>query len=155
MFMKRDETVCFNIKHAWHAISRMYNEQGQAHDLSASIGYVLLNIDMHHGTPATKIGPIIGMEPKSLSRMLKSLEKDKLVYKEQDENDKRLFKIFLTEKGKEKRELARRAVKKFNQQIREEISGQKLEIFFEVMQKINNILDQKKSKLLFSHEQKN
>ncbi|MFL5728281.1 MAG: MarR family winged helix-turn-helix transcriptional regulator, partial [Cytophagaceae bacterium] len=82
---------------------------------------------------------------KSLSRMLKSLEKEKMIYKEQDSNDKRLFRIFLTDKGKEKRELARKAVKKFNQQIREEIPGQKLEIFFEVMQKINNILDQKKN----------
>jgi DNA-binding MarR family transcriptional regulator len=143
--MKRDETICFNIKTAWHAISRMYNDQGQVHDLSASVGYVLLNIDIQQGTPATKIGPMIGMEAKSLSRMLKSLEKEKLVYKEQDENDKRLFRIFLTDKGKEKRELARKAVKKFNQQIREAIPGQKLEIFFEVMQKINNILDQKKT----------
>jgi MarR family transcriptional regulator, organic hydroperoxide resistance regulator len=123
----------------------MYNEQGQEYELSASIGYVLLNIDIQNGTPATKIGPSIGMEPKSLSRMLKSLEKDKLIFKEQDENDKRLFRIFLTAKGKEKRELARKAVKKFNQQIREEIPGQKLEIFFEVMQKINNILDQKRN----------
>jgi MarR family transcriptional regulator, organic hydroperoxide resistance regulator len=143
--MKRNETVCFNIKTSWHAIARMYNEQGQEYELSASIGYVLLNIDIQNGTPATKIGPSIGMEPKSLSRMLKSLEKDKLIFKEQDENDKRLFRIFLTAKGKEKRELARKAVKKFNQQIREEIPGQKLEIFFEVMQKINNILDQKRN----------
>jgi MarR family transcriptional regulator, organic hydroperoxide resistance regulator len=143
--MKRDETICFNIKTAWHAISRMYNEQGHIHDLSASIGYVLLNIDTQHGTPATRIGPMIGMEAKSLSRMLKSLEKDKLIYKEQDEKDKRLSKIFLTEKGKAKRELARKAVKKFNQQIREAIPGQKLDIFFEVMQKINNILDHKKT----------
>jgi DNA-binding MarR family transcriptional regulator len=143
--MKRQETICFNIKTAWHAISRMYNEQGNEHQVSASIGYVLLNIDIQHGTPATRIGPMIGMEAKSLSRMLKSLEKDRIIYKEQDENDKRLVRIFLTEKGKEKRELARKAVKKFNQEIREAIPSQKLEIFFEVMQKINNILDQKKT----------
>jgi MarR family transcriptional regulator, organic hydroperoxide resistance regulator len=145
IIMKREETVCFNIKTAWHAISRMYNEQGQIHELSASVGYVLLSIDIQYGTPATKIGPMIGMEPKSLSRMLNSLEKDEMIYKEQDEKDKRLSKIFLTDKGKAKRELARKAVKKFNRQIREEISGQKLAIFFEVMQKINNILDQKRN----------
>ncbi|MFL5728587.1 MAG: MarR family transcriptional regulator, partial [Cytophagaceae bacterium] len=60
--MKRHETICFNIKTAWHAISRMYNDQGQVHDLSTSVGYVLLNIDIQNGTPATRIGPMIGME---------------------------------------------------------------------------------------------
>jgi DNA-binding MarR family transcriptional regulator len=143
-FMKRNQTVCFNIKTSWHAISRMYNELGQRYDLTTAAGYVLLNIDVS-GTPATRIGPILGMESRSLSRMLKSLEENDLIYRQQDERDKRLFKIFLTEKGKEKRELAKKAVKKFNNAVREHVSDHKLEIFFEVIEKINSIVDQKKN----------
>ena len=51
--MKREETVDFNIKAAWHAISRMYNQEAIKHDITTSIGFVLLNIDMDHGIPAT------------------------------------------------------------------------------------------------------
>src|SRR4051812_47624991 len=105
--MKRKKTACFTIKASWHAISRLYNEQAVQHGLSASMGYVLLNLDEENGTPATKIGPLIGTESRSLTRMLKSLEENGLVFKKQDQADKRLVKIFLTEKGKEKREVAK------------------------------------------------
>ena len=142
--MKRNQTVCFNIKTSWHAISRMYNEYGQGYGLTTSMGYVLLNIDVN-GTPATKIGPLLGMESRSLSRMLKSLEENDLIYRRQDEKDKRLYKIFLTEKGREKRELAKKVVKKFNNVVRDQVSEHKLGIFFEVIEKINNIIDQKKN----------
>ena len=142
--MKRNQTVCFNIKASWHAISRMYNEYGQDYGVSASVGYVLLNIDVN-GTPATKIGPLLGMESRSLSRMLKSLEENDLIYRKQDEKDKRLYKIFLTEKGREKREMAKKVVKKFNNAVREQVSDHKLEIFFEVIEKINSLIDQKKN----------
>jgi MarR family transcriptional regulator, organic hydroperoxide resistance regulator len=142
--MKHNQTVCFNIKTSWHAISRMYNECGQKFGITTAMGYVLLNIDIN-GTPATRIGPILGMESRSLSRMLKSLEENDLIYRKQDEQDKRLYKIFLTEKGKDKRELAKKIVKKFNNAVREQVSDHKLDIFFEVIEKINNIIDQKKN----------
>jgi hypothetical protein len=53
--MKASETVCYNIKTAWHSIFRMYNAAGLKHDITTSIGFVLLNIDSREGTPATKI----------------------------------------------------------------------------------------------------
>jgi DNA-binding MarR family transcriptional regulator len=121
----------------------MYNEEAAKHGLSASIGYVLLNIDEEHGTPATKIGPQIGMESRSLTRMLKSLEETGLIERKADDKDKRLVKICLTAKGKEKKELAKIVVKKFNNVVKEEISTEKLAIFFEVVEKINKIIEQK------------
>ncbi len=58
--MKPEETVDYNIKVAWHAISRMYNTQAAQNDITTSIGFVLLNIDQEKGTPATKIAPPAG-----------------------------------------------------------------------------------------------
>ena len=59
--MKPEETVDYNIKVAWHAISRMYNTQAARYDITTSIGFVLLNIDQELGTPATKIAPLLGL----------------------------------------------------------------------------------------------
>jgi DNA-binding MarR family transcriptional regulator len=141
--MKQKKTVCSSIKTSWHAIARLYNEQAAKHGLTASIGYVLLNLDIEHGTPATKIGPLIGTESRSLTRLLKSLEENGLIYKAQDQKDKRLIKIFLTEKGIAKREIARQVVKKFNNLLHELIPQEKLKAFFEVMDKINEVIEQK------------
>ncbi|MCX7744053.1 MAG: MarR family transcriptional regulator [Flavobacteriales bacterium] len=137
----REQTVDFQIKSAWHSINRMYNQQAVQYDLTTSIGFVLLNIDSKNGTPATKIAPLLGMEPRSLSRMLKSLEEKGLIFRKTDAKDKRFVKIYLTELGKEKKDIAKKTVKRFNQVIKNEIPEEKLEVFFEVLANIHSIIE--------------
>lgn len=119
----------------------MYNQQAVRYDLTTSIGFVLLNIDSKNGTPATKIAPLLGMEPRSLSRMLKSLEEKGLIYRKTDAKDKRFVKIYLTELGKEKKDIAKKTVKRFNQVIKNEIPEEKLQVFFEVLGNIHSIIE--------------
>ncbi|UBM57700.1 MarR family transcriptional regulator [Marinilongibacter aquaticus] len=140
--MKKEETIDFHIKWTWHAISRMYNVYAGQNDMTMSIGYVLLNIDLEHGTPATKIGPSIGMEPRSLTRMLKSLEERGWIYRETDEKDKRFVKVFLTDLGKRKRTFARDGVISFNKVLQEAIPKDKLDVFFEVIDQIKDLVDE-------------
>jgi DNA-binding MarR family transcriptional regulator len=139
--MKREDTVDFHIRSAWHAIARMYNQQASQYDATMSVGFALLVIDNEEGTPATKIAPMMGLEVRSLTRILKSLEDKKLITRVSDKNDKRSVRICLTKKGKEKRELAKETVVKFNEAVREEISESKLDTFFEVIQEINRLVD--------------
>ena len=139
--MKREETVDYNIKGLWHGISRMYNQYGLEYDITASTGFVLLNIDVESGTPATKIAPLLGMESRSLTRMLKAMEEKGWVYREKDPTDGRSVRIFLSELGKEKRELSRRAVREFNSKVRELVPEDKLETFFKVLGDISQIVD--------------
>ncbi len=143
--MKAQETVDYHIKTAWHAISRMYNAQAAKHDMTASIGYVLLNIDVEKGTPATKIAPLLGLETRSLTRMLKTMEEDGMIYRQADEKDKRGVKIKLTEEGKRKREIARRTVINFNRIVKEQIPENKLKVFFEVIEDISKVIENKKN----------
>jgi MarR family transcriptional regulator, organic hydroperoxide resistance regulator len=138
--MKADKTVDFHIKSGWHAISRMYNSYAAPFDMTMAIGYVLLNID-RKGTPATKIAPALGLEARSLTRMLKTLEDKKWIRRENDEDDRRVVNVYLTEEGKKKRELAKEGVIAFNNAVYEKIGEEKLAIFFEVMQKVSEVVD--------------
>lgn len=138
--MKKEKTVDFHIKWAWHAISRMYNLYAGQNEMTMSIGYVLLNIDLEEGTPATKIGPSIGMEPRSLTRMLKTLEQKGWIYRKTDPNDKRFVKVYLTEKGKRKRNFAREGVISFNKRIRSAIPDDKFQTFVEVLETVNKMV---------------
>jgi DNA-binding MarR family transcriptional regulator len=139
--MKREESVDYNIKAAWHAIARMYNQQAVKHDITTSIGFVLLNIDSSEGTPATKIAPLMGLEARSLTRMLKSMEEKGLIYRKQDENDRRSIRIYLTDTGKKKKEVSRQVVKTFNKAVRDKISDKDLQVFFSVIADINDIIE--------------
>lgn len=142
--MKREETIDHNIKAAWHAISRMYNQQAVKQDITTSIGFVLLNISSQDGTPATKIAPLMGLESRSLTRVLKNMEEKGLIYRKPDENDGRSVRIYLTEEGKKKKEVSRATVLSFNEKVREKIPESKLNIFFDVINDINKILDNNK-----------
>jgi DNA-binding MarR family transcriptional regulator len=139
--MKREETVDHNIKAAWHGIARMYNQQAMKYGGTMSIGFALLNIHSTDGTPATKIAPLMGLEARSLTRLLKTMEEKGLIYKVADKVDKRSVRIMLTKKGKQNKEKSRETVIRFNEVVKESLSGQKLAVFFEVLQQINLIIE--------------
>ena len=140
--MKPEETIDFNIRSTWHKIARMYNLQAAEHGVSMATGMVLLNIDLKEGTPSTSLGPKMGMESRSLTRTLKNLEEEKIIYREVDKLDKRKVRIFLTESGKEKREISKNKVIQFNEHLKQNIKNKDLETFFKVMENINQLIDE-------------
>ena len=144
--MKKEETVDYPIKSAWHAISRMYNQQAAEEGFTTAIGFVLLNINSKEGTPATKIAPLIGLETRSLTRMLKTMEEKGLIFKKADPIDKRSVRIFLTEEGKQKKEISVQSVRRFNLEVRAELSEAELESFFGVIAKIQKVIDHQHNK---------
>ena len=139
--MKPKDTVDFQIRWLWHNISRMYNLKASDFGGTMAIGYTLLNIDKE-GTPSTKLGPKMGMEPRSLTRMIKSLEENGLIERRSDEKDKRLVNLFLTSKGKDLRKKAREYVIQFNEAIYENINEKDIKTCFDVLKKINFLIDQ-------------
>lgn len=145
--MRKEKTVDFQIKWAWHSISRMYNTYASRFDITMAVGYVLLNIDVEHGTPATKIAPMLGMEPRSLVRMLRTLEEKGLITREVDPKDRRFVRIVLTEQGRAKRELSKQGVIDFNNMVRERVPLDKLATFFEVINDINKLVDEENTRI--------
>ncbi|GMQ30145.1 MarR family winged helix-turn-helix transcriptional regulator [Algoriphagus confluentis] len=140
--MKREETVDYHIKSAWHAISRMYNQQAAEEGFTTAIGFVLININSKEGTPATKIAPMIGLETRSLTRMLKTMEEKGLIFKKADPVDKRSVRIYLTEEGRAKKEISVKTIMKFNERVREVVTEEELQNFFQVFSKIQSVIDE-------------
>lgn len=139
--MKPEETIDFHIRWAWFNISRMYNIEAAKYGGSMAIGYTLLNIDTKEGTPSTKLAPKMGMESRSLTRMIKSLEEKGVIFKKVDDNDKRMVRLYLTDLGRDMRNQAILSVKSFNEKIQKEIPQEDLEKAYEVLGKVNGIID--------------
>ena len=94
-----EQIIVHKIRSAWFEMSRMFNQVASAHNITLSVGFTLISIFEEDGTPVTKIAPRMGMEPNSLSRILKSMEKEGLVERISDKKDKRKVLVKLTEKG--------------------------------------------------------
>ncbi|MEH0158185.1 MarR family transcriptional regulator [Limibacter armeniacum] len=145
---KRHLSVDFSIKATWLAISKMYNLLGSNYDITHSTGFVLLNIDKDHGTPATKIAPLMGMEARSLTRMLKTMEEKGFIERVADPGDRRKVIIKLTELGQRKREMSKQTVKVFLNRVYSVITQEELEVFFGVMDKIHDVINDPENGML-------
>ena len=140
----KEKTIDYILRATWQAVSRMYNEEASKYDASMATGFALLSIDKEGGTPSTSLGPKMGMEATSLTRTLKSMEEKGLIKKKKNPEDGRGVLIYLTEFGKEKRELSKNTVLKFNDAVRKSISEQQLQHFIEVADVINELIAEKK-----------
>jgi DNA-binding MarR family transcriptional regulator len=141
--MQKEQTIDHVLRATWQTVAKMYNEQAIKHDSSMAMAFVLLTIDKDNGTPSTSLGPLMGMEPTSLSRILKSMEEKGAIYREKNPNDGRGVLIKLTKFGIEKRNISRQHVLLFNETVRKNISEEKINCFFEVAQTINNLIANK------------
>ncbi len=138
--MHKENTIDHSLRATWQAVAKMYNEEAAKHNSTMATAFVLLNIDLENGTPSTALGPLMGMEPTSLSRILKTMEEKGAIYREKNPEDGRSVLIKLTDYGKEMRKVSRETVITFNEAIREFVSDEKLNHFFEVTEKINQLI---------------
>jgi DNA-binding MarR family transcriptional regulator len=120
----------------------MYNSYSNHYGISISYAYVLLALSTKKGKPSTQIAPELGMESRSITRLLKNMEEEGYIRKSKDSDDKRQVLIFLTEDGQKKRALARDIVKNFNNLLLHEIPEDQIEIFFKVLDKVNRLAEQ-------------
>lgn len=140
----KDKTIDYILRATWQAVARMYNDEASNYGATMATGFALLSIDKEGGTPSTTLGPKMGMEATSLTRTLKSMEEKGLIIRKKNPDDGRGVLIYLTEFGKEKRELSKSTVLKFNEAVKENVSAEKLQHFMEVSETINELISEKK-----------
>lgn len=140
----KDKTIDYILRATWQAVARMYNEEASKYGATMATGFALLSIDKDKGTPSTTLGPKMGMEATSLTRTLKSMEDKGLIIRKKNPFDGRGVLIYLTEFGKEKRELSKNTVLKFNETLKQHIPEEKLQHFIEVSEIINALITEKK-----------
>lgn len=142
--MSAKKTLDFYIRRAWLKIHNMYNQEAESRGYSISSAFVLLNIDRNEGTPSTQLGPLMGLQKASLSRMLKSMEEDGIIYRKMDPEDQRIRRVYLTELGEYYRTTAREVVINFQSMIDDEFEPEKLAVFYEVLNGITDMADKQR-----------
>jgi DNA-binding MarR family transcriptional regulator len=140
----KDKTIDYVLRTTWLAVNKMYNEEASKFDSTMATGFTLLSIDPENGTPSTALGPKMGMEATSLSRILKTMEKKDLIVRRPNPEDGRGVLIHLTDSGKEKRTYSKEKVLTFNDAIKNNISEEQLKNFYDVAELINDLVSNKK-----------
>ena len=137
-FRKR---VDFVIRQSWKNIEKMYNNEASKYDVTFSIGFTLISIDPEKGSPSTSIGPIMGLESNSISRILNSMENKNLITRRPNPADGRGILILLTKLGLKKRMIVIEKIRYFKSLVREKIDPSDLEAFHRVAFQLNDIIE--------------
>ena len=140
--MEQEDTIDYNIRKTWYNITKMYNRTAVEYMGSMALAMIVLNIDMIEGTPSTQLEPNMGMESTSLSRSLKKLEELGIIKRIHGKKDKRKVIIKLTKLGLNRREIAKKTVLDFNNSIMSHFDQDEMKIFFDVLKKINKVINQ-------------
>lgn len=122
------------------ALKRMYNYVGSDYGITQTIGFVLVYIAKEGISPG-KLSEKLEMKKSSLTRLLNKMEEEGCIYKKNDSDDKRITKLFLTEKGLERRRIAKVAVLGFNERIMTSVSDTELDAFIKVSKIITSEVD--------------
>lgn len=146
----KDKTIDHVLRATWQAVAKMYNEVAAKSESTMATGFTLLSIDPDKGSPSTALGPKMGMEATSLSRILKNMEEKGLITRKPNPEDGRGVIISLTDFGKEKREVSKTAVLTFNDVVRSHVTAQDLSGFYKVNQVINELISERK---IFNQEE--
>ncbi len=125
-----DLLVIYNLRKSWLNISKLYNELAAEHGGTMSMAFVLIAIDDENGIPVTRIAPRLGMEPNSLSRLLKSMEERGFISRDRISDDRRMSYVRLTKTGLNMRSVAIKAVYRLEKAIVEDLSTNDLKGFF-------------------------
>ncbi|MDB2389136.1 MAG: MarR family transcriptional regulator [Flavobacteriaceae bacterium] len=135
----KHKTIDHILRSVWMAVSKMYQEEALKLDSTMATGFTLISIDPEQGSPSTALGPKMGMEATSLSRILKSMEERGLITRKPHPEDGRSVLICLTEFGQEMREYSKDIVLGFDQMVRQKISEADLKIFSKVAESIMDL----------------
>ena len=73
------------------------------------------------------------------NEILNTMQDKKLISRKPNPNDGRGVLVFLTKNGKEKRDITREKVLKFNSMLKKKIGAKKINLFHKVSQEIKNI----------------
>ncbi len=140
----KEKTIDYVLRATWMAVSKMYNEEAGKAGSTMATGFALLSIDPEEGTPSTSLGPKMGMEATSLSRILKTMEEKGLIIRKKNPDDGRSVLIHLTEFGKEMRDYSKRVVLRFDEAVKESVSDKDLKTFIDVANTILELISDKK-----------
>lgn len=136
--MKPEETVDYFLKIVWQSVANKYNQIASGYGITQALGYMLINIH-EEGTAVSQIAALLGVKSTSLSRTLRNMEDLGLVFRKTDEADKRSVKIFLTDFGKEKKQVAKDVVRKFNEYLNDHIGEEERRQLTATLNKINKL----------------
>jgi DNA-binding MarR family transcriptional regulator len=115
-------------------VQEHFNEAGL--DLTKEQMIVLKKLTFKDGLNQNELAFLTLRNKSSLTRLLSKMEAKKIIIREQDFSDKRIKRVFITEKGKETFLRSRPVIKKLINKMEQNISATEKQEMIKILKKI-------------------
>jgi DNA-binding MarR family transcriptional regulator len=99
MSVCKEETLGRLIYHTAQDIRNMAEKILQPYDLTVEQMHLLKNLSVNAGITQKALGGMVNKTPANLTRMLDRLEMKSLIVRRPDPGDRRVYLVFLTDRG--------------------------------------------------------
>lgn len=133
--------LCFKMRAAMKKIDKDLGQQLEQYGISIPQSFILKSLIEENGITLKEIGSRTLIDSSSMTVLVDKLEKDKLVERQLDAQDRRAIRIFITDAG---RNLANEVIDvaiNFNAKLREIIENENQEAFLKGVTNIINGLE--------------
>lgn len=120
-----------SLSRIYHRLRKEVNGQLVNEGLSLS-KMKILQLITHGKTSATDIKNYMGFSSRTVVTVLDALEKDEMLQRQQSPTDRRVKHVYITEKGREKLEIAQQTHRVIIERILAPLSESQLEKFGEI-----------------------
>ncbi len=97
--MELSNYLGFSLRVAMKKIDKSLNQQLEAHGVSIPQSFILYSLLEQNGSTLKEIGNKTLIDSSSMTVLVDKLEKDELVERKLDSQDRRAIRVFITEKG--------------------------------------------------------
>ena len=146
--MEKENKILFNLKKINNKVFKiMMNDAASKNiPIMSSTQFVIVNYLLSHNKKAYQkdIEKDLNMSRATISGVLKTMEKNQIINRIPSKEDSRTNEISLTEISKERHLESKKKIEELEQVVRKDISKDELQIFMNVIYKIENNLSKYK-----------
>lgn len=117
-----------------HSVAQQHSPQRQGSFRGQ--GRIIFLLAKNEGISQRQLADLAQIKPSSLTQLLERLEKDQLIDRRRDKDDRRIIRVWLTAKGKEKYANNLLHRRKYEQLLLDEVSDAEKAVFIQVLDKM-------------------
>jgi DNA-binding MarR family transcriptional regulator len=127
--MEDPREICGPIAHIYRSHLAYMAKELEAYGIGSGQFDFLMVLYRKDGISQETLAKILMVSKATSTRAIQSLEKEGYVYRQKDENDLRAYKVYLTEKGKEMRDIVLEKLTSFVDTLLSDFTPEEKEIF--------------------------
>jgi DNA-binding MarR family transcriptional regulator len=138
--MKQSERIGAKIAYLFSHNHRYIENALESYNLKGPMFAFLLTLSHKDGCSQECLARYLKFSKATATRAITALVKEGYVYREKDENDRRIFRVFISDKGREVVPAINNALQEWNDILLSDFSDEEEQIFRKLLDKTKNTL---------------